>query len=328
MRFFFTTSESFSAYIKLGRFHSLTGVGYLLIPCWWGLLLANIDNAASSHVINSATTTTDFTRLLLLMLLFALGAICMRACGCAWNDLLDRKIDAQSLRSRTRPLATGILSAQQAVGFISLMLFAGALVLLSLLTIAANALLPILLLAVVPCAMLYPLAKRVTYFPQVVLGCVFNWGVLCGFVAIRGEVTWGAGLLFSAGVCWTVVYDTIYAFQDLKDDKLTGMKSLTLILSGRSAKNVLRFLYLGFLIFGCCSIFSVAGLQAEGQLAFSLSIVLRSICLFAIYLLVWLWFSYDLRRLNFAEASDCMKFFKRELWRGGGGTLCALLVAI
>ena len=326
MRFFLTTSESFSAYLKLGRFHSLTGAGYLLIPCWWGLLLANIDSAATSSSI-------DFTRLLQLMLLFALGAICMRACGCAWNDLLDRKIDAQSLRSRTRPLATGSLSAPQAVGFILLMLFAGALVLLSLLTFAANALLPILLLAVVPCAMLYPLAKRVTYFPQVALGCVFNWGVLCGFAATRGEVTWGVGLLFTAGVCWTVVYDTIYAFQDLKDDKLTGMKSLTLILSGRSAKNVLRFLYLGFLIFGGCSIFSAAGLQAEGQPAFSLSIVLGSIYLFAIYLLaiyllVWLWFLYDLRRLNFAKPSDCMKFFKRELWRGGGGTLCALLVAI
>ncbi len=309
--------ESFSAYLKLGRFHSLSGVGYLLIPCWWGLLLAAIDGAASSPATSS---TLAITRLLLLMLLFALGAICMRACGCAWNDLLDRKIDAQSRRTRTRPLASGVLSVKQAVGFISVMLFAGALVLFSIAALAPNSLLPILVVAVVPFAMLYPLAKRVTYFPQVVLGCVFNWGVLCGFAALSVELTFGAGLLFAAGVCWTVVYDTIYAFQDLEDDKRTKTKSLTFLLQRGSAKNILRFLYCIFLAVGGVSIYIAAGLGAGRQPAFSITVVLCSILL-----LLWFWFSRDIRCIDFAEAGGCMKFFKRELWRGGGGVLCVLL---
>ena len=319
MSFFLPSSKSLEAYLKLGRFHSLTGAGYLLIPCWWGLLLAIADKAASDHAIGS---TFVFTRLLLMMLLFALGAIFMRACGCAWNDLLDRKIDAQSLRTRTRPLASGVLSAQQAGKFIMLLLVASALILLFVIALAPNLLLPILLLAVVPFAMLYPLAKRITYFPQVVLGCVFNWAVLCGFVALRGEVTLGAGLLFAAAVCWTIVYDTIYAFQDLDDDKRTGMKSLTFLLPSGSAKKILCFLYWIFLTMSALSIYIVAGRDSQQQLNVSIMLILCSI-----YLIVWFWFLYDIRRLNFAQAGGCMKFFKRELWRGGGGVLCALLAA-
>jgi 4-hydroxybenzoate polyprenyltransferase len=194
--------ERLRPYAVLARWDRPIGSWLLLLPGWWALALA--------------PGGPD----LRLVALFALGAVAMRGAGCVINDLIDRDLDARVERTRQRPLASGRLGVSQALAFLALQSLVGALVLLAFKRFAI-----VLALASLPLIVIYPLMKRITWWPQAFLGITFNWGALVGWAAATGELAAPALLLYAAGFFWTLGYDTIYAHQDKTDDALIGIKS-------------------------------------------------------------------------------------------------------
>ncbi|MDE2164978.1 MAG: 4-hydroxybenzoate octaprenyltransferase [Alphaproteobacteria bacterium] len=199
-------------YLRLARLDRPIGTWLLLFPGWWSVALAT-------------SGWPDWR----LMVLFGVGAMAMRGAGCTLNDIADRDFDARVARTRTRPVASGAVSVQQAIAFMALEVAIGAAVLLSF--NRAAILLGILVLVLVAT---YPFMKRITYWPQFFLGLNFNWGALLGWAAVRGDLQWPAALLYAGGICWTLGYDTIYAHQDKDDDALIGVKSSALALGART----------------------------------------------------------------------------------------------
>jgi 4-hydroxybenzoate polyprenyltransferase len=189
-------------YAVLARWDRPIGTWLLLWPCWWAVALA--------------PGWPD----LRLLALFAIGAVAMRGAGCVINDLADRDLDVRVERTRHRPLASGQLTTGQALAFLALQLLVGLLVLLSF-----NRFTILLGLASMPLVIVYPLMKRVTWWPQAFLGLTFNWGALVGWSAVTGDLAAPALTLYVAGFLWTLGYDTIYAHQDKVDDALIGVKS-------------------------------------------------------------------------------------------------------
>jgi len=193
-------------YARLMRLDRPIGTWLLLFPCWWSLAMA-----------------WESWRDLLYFPLFALGAIIMRGAGCTWNDITDREYDAKVARTRTRPLPSGQVGLRQAVLFLAPELAIGLLILLSFnrFAIALGAGSLILVFS-------YPLMKRITYWPQFVLGLAFNWGALLGWAAVKSALGPAPVLLYAGGIVWTLGYDTVYAHQDKEDDALLGLKSTAL----------------------------------------------------------------------------------------------------
>ncbi|MFY0613190.1 MAG: 4-hydroxybenzoate octaprenyltransferase [Hyphomicrobiaceae bacterium] len=203
-------------YFRLARYDRPIGTWLLLLPCWFGLALAQVDSTATDLHLGS-------------YILFALGAIAMRGAGCTWNDIVDRKYDGRVERSALRPIPSGQVSVRQAVAFGLLQSIVGFLVLVQFNTFTIW--LGISSLALVA---VYPFAKRFTYWPQFVLGMTFNWGVLVGWSSLKGTlasdglVAAAPLLLYVGAIAWTIGYDTIYAHQDKEDDALLGLKSTAL----------------------------------------------------------------------------------------------------
>jgi len=202
--------QRFSPYFRLMRLHQPVGIWLLFFPCAWAITLAEWG-----HID------------LRLLVLFAIGSALMRSAGCVINDIADRKFDAKVERTKNRPLASGELSVAQAVALLLGLLFLSLLVAIALgwnvLLWSALALFPV---------GIYPLMKRVSWWPQFFLGLTFNWGALMGWVAVRGGLEMPAVLLYIGGICWTLGYDTIYAIQDKADDAKIGVKSTALRLGG------------------------------------------------------------------------------------------------
>lgn len=201
------------AFAVLARWDRPIGTWLLLIPCWWSTLLA------------PGPLRLD------LLLLFAIGAVAMRGAGCVVNDFWDRDLDARVERTRNRPLASGFVTPIEAFLFVLLQCLVGLLVLLQL-NLAAI----LTGFASVPLIVIYPLMKRVTWWPQAFLGITFNWGALVGWVAVTGEIGLPALLLYAAGFFWTLGYDTIYAHQDKVDDALVGVRSSARLLGERTER--------------------------------------------------------------------------------------------
>jgi len=189
-------------YAVLARWDRPIGTWLLLWPCWWSVALA--PGRPEWWLIP----------------LFGIGAVAMRGAGCVINDLTDRDLDARVARTRQRPLASGRLGVPQALGFLALQLLVGLLVLLPFNRFAVG-----VALASLPLIVIYPLMKRITWWPQAFLGITFNWGALVGWAAVTGGLAAPALLLYAAGFFWTLGYDTIYAHQDKADDALIGIRS-------------------------------------------------------------------------------------------------------
>lgn len=198
-----------SPYARLMRIDRPIGSWLLFWPCGWSIALSAPAGCWPDP---------------LMLGLFGVGAFVMRGAGCTINDLWDRDIDAKVERTRNRPLVSGEIAPFDALVFLGGQLGLGLLVLLQLnwysILLGASSL---------GLVIVYPLMKRITYWPQLMLGATFNWGALLGWSATQGHVEWAACLpLYAAGVCWTIVYDTIYAHQDKVDDVLIGIKSTAL----------------------------------------------------------------------------------------------------
>jgi len=211
-------------WLKLGRFDRPVGIWLLMLPGWQAVALAAAMHGAWPDPR--------------LLIEFAIGATLMRAAGCAFNDIVDRDIDAKVARTAARPVASGQISVRQAWGFVATcsLVSLGILVTMGTLAICLGA-------ASLALVAAYPFMKRITWWPQAWLGLTFNWGALLGFAAATGALSPAAGLLYASGVFWTLGYDTIYAVQDLEDDALAGVKSSARRL-GASAPQAVTAFYL------------------------------------------------------------------------------------
>jgi len=275
-------------YALLARWDRPIGTWLLLLPCWWGLALAPGGDPAT-RLLHAA--------------LFTVGAVAMRGAGCTVNDLWDRDIDRQVARTRDRPLAAGRLRPRQAVVFFLLQSAVGLAVLLALPPTARW-----VALASVPLILLYPLAKRVTWWPQAVLGVTFNWGALVGWAAARGTLELPALLLYLAGVFWTLGYDTVYAHQDREDDRRVGVRSTALWLGAASRRWIAGF-YAAMLL-----LLAAAGLAAGLGIAHLAALGVPA------GLLVW-----HVRTVDLDDRVSCLRHFRfhREV---GLAVLAAILL--
>jgi 4-hydroxybenzoate polyprenyltransferase len=214
-------------WLKLGRFDRPAGIWLLMLPGSQGAALA-------------AAAVRQAPDLLLLAKVFA-GAALMRAAGCAYNDIVDRDIDARVARTAGRPIPAGQISVRQAWGFLAGCSLAAFAILLTLPPLAIG--LGVGSLGLVAA---YPFMKRITWWPQAWLGLTFNWGALLGFAAAAGTLQLPAVLLYGAGLFWTLGYDTIYAIQDLEDDALAGVKSSARRLGAAAPRAVALFYLASF----------------------------------------------------------------------------------
>jgi 4-hydroxybenzoate polyprenyltransferase len=227
-------------YLQLSRYDRPAGFWLLALPCLIGLVLARIPDGliAEDAWLGS---------------LFVVGAIAMRGAGCTYNDILDRDIDAKVARTALRPLPSGAVTVKEAWAWLLIQCAIGLAVLLALPDFAK-----LVALGSIPMVALYPLMKRITWWPQVWLGLTFNWGALVAPAAIRGEITLAEGLLYAGLVFWTLGYDTIYAIQDREDDALIGVRS-TARRFGGNIKPAVTGIYLC-----CAALCAGAGYLADG----------------------------------------------------------------
>ena len=252
-------------YAQLARWDRPIGWWLLLWPCWWSLALAithHLRAELSAPILDGFFPTSlgiklgegsDFPliSMALLFALFLIGAVAMRGAGCTYNDIIDRKLDGRVARTASRPIPSGRVRAKNAVLFLILQALVGFMVLVSV-AIAGGGwainqfafMLGIASLLVVAC---YPFAKRVTDWPQLVLGLAFSWGALMGWAVVWGDLFFGVYYLYAGSVLWVIGYDTIYAHQDREDDALIGVRS-TARLFGTHTKLALTLLYSGTLV--------------------------------------------------------------------------------
>jgi len=261
-------------YLRLARLDRPIGSWLLLMPCWWSAGLAAVRAQAIPDPWH--------------VLLFFIGAFAMRGAGCTWNDVVDRDIDARVERTRSRPIPSGQVTVKEAMVFMGLQGLIGLMVLLQFnhFTIAVG----IASLAVVA---VYPFMKRITYWPQIVLGLAFSWGALMGWPALFGRLDWPALVLYAGAIAWVIGYDTIYAHQDREDDALIGLKS-TAILFGARTKPMLAVFYAAAVI-----LIGIAGFAAGGGAIFGVGLFA-----FAAHL------AWQIVRLDIDDPELCLMLFK------------------
>ncbi|MEM9011943.1 MAG: 4-hydroxybenzoate octaprenyltransferase [Pseudomonadota bacterium] len=230
-------------YLRLSRADRPAGTWLLLLPCWWGLALANAADPA-------APTRGD----LWIAVGCGIGAFLMRGAGCTWNDLTDHDFDGQVARTRSRPLPAGQVSRRQAAAW---MVLQALLAFAILLTFPLPAIL-LGILSLLPVA-IYPFMKRVTWWPQIFLGIAFNWGALLAWAAYTGSLGWAPVCLYLAGICWTLFYDTIYAHQDKEDDALIGVRSTARLFAERTSRWLFVFQIAAILLATAAVILALAG---------------------------------------------------------------------
>lgn len=227
--------DKLHAYMQLTRFDKPVGIELLLWPTLWGVLLAAMGQAQEQGANAGLPSLKIFV-------IFALGAILMRAAGCAINDFADRNVDGHVTRTKGRPLADGRLSGKEAIGAFLVLVILSASLLLFLPTAVFYWSLGAVLLAFI-----YPFMKRYTHLPQVFLAAAFGWSIPMAYVAVAGAPDIWCWMLFAAYMCWTVAYDTQYAMADREDDLKIGVKS-TAILFGRYDIVIISILQTLFLI--------------------------------------------------------------------------------
>jgi 4-hydroxybenzoate polyprenyltransferase len=262
-------------YLRLMRADRPIGTWLLLWPCWWSAALAWIAEGRR---------WPD----LWLLLLFAVGATVMRGAGCTYNDIADRHYDAQVARTRTRPIPSGQVSARAAAIFMVALSFIGLGVLMQFNRVAIG--LGIASLGVIA---LYPFMKRVTDWPQIVLGLAFSWGALMGWAQIFARLDPPAIGLYLAAIAWTTGYDTIYAHQDKEDDALLGLKSTALKFGSGTKRWLALFYALTILLLG------LAGSGAGAGWPFFLGLFLAGIHL------IW-----QIVTLDIDDAGNCLQRFR------------------
>ena len=264
-------------YLRLSRLDRSIGSWLLLLPCWWSAALAAVAARAAApslwHIV-----------------LFFIGAFAMRGAGCTWNDVVDRDLDRSVERTASRPIPSGQVSVVQAAAFLLVQALIGLCVLLSFNAFTVG--LGIASLAIVA---IYPFMKRITYWPQIVLGLAFSWGALMGWAAAFGRLDLPAYFLYAGSISWVIGYDTIYAHQDREDDALIGIKS-TALLFGPRTKPMLVLFYGAAVV-----LIAAAGFGAGAGIVFALGLAA-----FALHL------GWQVVRLDISDPDNCLKVFKSD----------------
>lgn len=262
-------------YGSLARWDRPIGWWLLMWPCWWSAALAAI--AADSPLPN-----------LWHLILFMVGAIAMRGAGCTYNDIIDRDIDANVARTRQRPIPSGAVSVRNAKIFMVAQALVGFLVLIQFNPFAIAVGLGSLAIVAI-----YPFMKRITSWPQFVLGLAFNWGALMGWAAAFGRLDWPPVLLYLGGIAWTIAYDTIYAHQDREDDAIIGVKSTARLFAHHTRFWISVFFAVALVLF------LSAGLLAGAGWLFALLI------LAPVAHAVW-----QVRTLRIGDSAVCLALFR------------------
>ena len=267
---------------QLNLFFELTRlkrpIGYMLLfwPCAWGLTIA-YDFSLSLKIY------------FFYLLMFFLGSILMRSAGCIVNDVLDRKFDEKVFRTKNRPIASGRISVKLGLFYASLLCLLAFLVLINF-----NLFTIVIALASMPLAFTYPLMKRFTYWPQLFLGITFNYGLILGWASINGEINLIPLIFYFGAIFWTLAYDTIYGFQDIKDDEIIGLKSTSI----KFKSNPIILLYLCYIIF--LSSLILIGLLNEFSNLYFLSLI---VIIYHMYFI-------QLNKFNSNEPETCLKIFQ------------------
>jgi 4-hydroxybenzoate polyprenyltransferase len=275
-------------YLRLARLDRPIGSWLLLMPCWWSVALAAVHARSQVNLWH--------------VLLFFVGAFAMRGAGCTWNDIVDRDLDAQVERTRSRPIPSGQVTVAAAAAFLALQALVGLAVLLQFnpFTIYVG-------FASLAVVVIYPFMKRITYWPQIVLGLAFSWGALMGWPATFARLDLPAFLLYAGAISWVIGYDTIYAHQDREDDALIGIKSTALLFRERTKPMLTLFYALAV------ALIALAGWSAGAGLVFALGLLA-----FAAHL------AWQIARLNVDDPVNCLVVFKSN--RDAGLILFAGLV--
>jgi len=262
-------------YLRLSRLDRPIGSWLLLMPCWWSAALAA---GISGHIKSLPLTIA----------LFFIGAFVMRGAGCTWNDITDRDLDAKVERTRSRPIPAGQVSVTQALIFLVAQALIGLVVLLQFNRFAIFTGIASLLIVAI-----YPFMKRITWWPQVVLGLAFSWGALMGFAAEFARIDLVALVLYAGSIAWVIGYDTIYAHQDADDDALIGIKSTALLFAENTKPALAAFYGLAVVLIG------VALWLAAGRWPAWIGLAL-----FAAHL------AWQIQRLQIGNSALCLKLFK------------------
>ena len=263
-------------FIDLTRLKKPIGFMLLFWPCSWGLTLAY-------------DFSLDLNKYFFYLVLFFLGSVLMRSAGCIVNDILDRKFDAKVFRTKDRPIASGKVSVNLAIIYSLVLCFFALLVLLNF-----NSYTIILALGSMPLAFTYPLMKRFTYWPQLFLGITFNYGLLLGWTSIHSGFNLAPIILYLGAIFWTLGYDTIYGYQDIKDDEIIGLKSTSIKFKNKPY----TFLFVCYFLY-------LLSLLITGYL---LSFNKISLLIFILILIHMLYF--QLKKLKIDNSISCLKIFK------------------
>jgi 4-hydroxybenzoate polyprenyltransferase len=277
-------------YLRLARADRPIGTWLLLFPCWWSQMLADIHMKA--HIPNLGY-----------LMLFAIGAFVMRGSGCAYNDYIDRDLDAKVDRTRNRPIPSGQVSPKAALLFAVALAFVGLAVL-----VWFNSFTIVLAIGSLVLVAIYPFMKRLTYWPQLILGLAFNWGALVGWSAMTGSLALAPVLLYAGSVMWTLGYDTIYAHQDAEDDLMAGLKSTALRFGDSSPLWVAAFYGVTVLLW------ALAGLKAGAHWPFFIGVTLAGAQ-----------FAWQVATLDIHDTANCLARFRSN--RTAGAILFAGLLA-
>ena len=268
-------------FIDLTRLKKPIGFMLLFWPCAWGLTLAyDFSNNLNNYFFY--------------LILFFLGAVLMRSAGCIVNDIFDKEFDKRVLRTKNRPIASNKISVKLATLYACALCFFALLILLNFNTYTI-----ILALGSMPLAFTYPLMKRFTYWPQLFLGITFNYGLILGWTATKGQIDIAPIIFYLGAIFWTLGYDTIYGFQDIKDDEIIGLKS-TSIKFKNNPHNLLILCYSIFLLI----LFTVGVIMELNKYYF--------LALIFIFLQIY----FQLKRLSIINSEKCLTIFKSNNFLG------------
>ena len=259
-------------------------IGYMLLfwPCTWGLTLGyDFSNNLNNYFFY--------------LLLFFLGSVLMRSAGCIVNDILDKEFDKKVSRTKDRPIASGKTSVKLALVYVLILCFCALLVLLNF-----NNITILLALGSMPLAFTYPLMKRFTYWPQLFLGITFNYGLLLGWTSINESLNIIPILFYIGAIFWTLGYDTIYGFQDIKDDEIIGLKSTSI-----------KFKKKPFIFLSACYVILFSMIITLGILE-NFNIFFYAFSLIIGYHL----FLYQLKSVDLDNPMNCLKIFKSNNFLG------------
>ena len=268
--------KQLNLFIELTRLRRPIGFMLLFWPCAWGLTLAY-------------DFTLNNNKYFFYLVLFFLGSVLMRSAGCIINDITDKEYDKKVERTKNRPIASGSVSVKLGIIYSIILCIFAFIVLINF-----NLLTILLALGSMPLAFSYPLMKRYTYWPQLFLGITFNYGLILGWVSISNNLGIAPIIFYTGAIFWTLGYDTVYGYQDIKDDEIIGVKSTSI----KFKKNPKKFLNLSYMIFVTC--FLLTGIIMNYNLIFFI---------FAIIPLGHM-FIYQIKNLDISKPNICLKIFK------------------